>query len=154
MGLSIQVTPLPDSSIRPSLGHIGLGLSLQPTVICGQLVAVSKIAHYVEEPVAHATRKVGHLALAAFRHVTTLTVVFNVHMLVGLALAAQVAGVAPASMLVNCAVRGPGFIVIRAHFATRFCLHWAFRDAFTNANVFSVWYTNSAGSTDYFSANV
>lgn len=62
----VQVTPLPDGGVSPAARQVGLGLALHGQVVRRQLAALSHVAHYVEQPVAHAPREVGHLVLGTF----------------------------------------------------------------------------------------
>jgi hypothetical protein len=63
--VTVEVAPLPDGGVGPAAGHVALGLAFHLLVEGRQLVAVSHVAHDVEQPVAHTPGEVVHLLVQA-----------------------------------------------------------------------------------------
>lgn len=127
--MSVEVAPLPDGRVGPAAREVGLGLALHGEVVRRQLAPLRHVAHDVEQPVAHATREVRHLVLAALRHLATSAVVLDLNVVV-LRAAAQLGAVeAEAALLVHFAVGGPGLVVVGAHLAARVGLVGTLLDA-------------------------
>lgn len=129
IGVAIQVTPFPYSCVGPAARVVGLGLQLHLHVVFGQLVALGQIAHHVEQPVAHATREVFQILAVANARLVAGAIVVDVQMRIVWMTAARILDVAPATLLVDGAVRGPGLVLVGAHMTTHIRLLGALGNA-------------------------
>lgn len=111
----VQVAPLPDGCVGPAAREVGLGLALHLQVVRRELAPLGHVAHYVEQPVPHATREVQHLVFVTLGHLAAHAVVLDLHVVV-LRPAAQLGPVqAQAALLVHLAIRRPRLVVVGAH---------------------------------------
>ena len=64
--VSIEIAEFPDGSIGPLAAQILLGFTFQFEEVRAEVVSVGQVPHDVEQPIAHAPRKVHHLISCAF----------------------------------------------------------------------------------------
>lgn len=125
--LSIQIAPLPNSSIRPSSGLVSLRFLLHNFVVVGQLVTLGQITHHRVQPFAHASREVVHLFGCAIGLFAALTVVIDMHMLVFGTFAGSIVRIAKASLAIYFTGRIPCRVVVGADQTTWVILLGALR---------------------------
>lgn len=112
--VTVQIAPFPDGSVTPASSHVRLGLQLHLHVVFGEFVPFGQIAHHIEEPVAHASRKVLHVFFETLALLMAFAIIVDMQVAIDGSQASGRFGVAQTALLIDGAVRRPSFICIGA----------------------------------------